>query len=118
MAHADIFERISRQDVVNKKTDFHSRPETIKEPIVEKKAIETIKLLGKQILEIREIIEQQSKTIKTLQAEVISLRKKGEEPPSPFHLQATMLYHAKDVNDQMLLSRDQPHNAPALLSPM
>lgn len=98
MAHADIFERISRQDVVNKKADFVSRPETIKEPIVEKKAIETIKLLGKQILEIREIMEQQSKTIKTLQSEVISLRKKGEDTEG--NVKLTMI-DQKDVNNQL-----------------
>lgn len=98
MAHADIFERISRKDVVNKETNYIPRQETIKEPLVEKKAIETIKLLGKQILEIREIIEQQTKTIKSLQQEVVSLRKKGEETDGNVKL---AMIDQKDVSNQL-----------------
>lgn len=101
MAHADIFERISRQDVVNvvnKESKFTSKPETLKEPAVEKKAIETIKLLGKQILEIREILEQQTKTIKTLQHEVVSLRKRSDETDGNVKL---VMIDQKDVNNQL-----------------
>ncbi len=98
MAHADIFERISRKDIANQETHFSSRPETAKEPTVDKKAVETIKLLGKQILEIREIIEQQTKTIKSLQTEVISLKKKGEDTEGNIKL---AIIDQKDINKQL-----------------
>ncbi len=98
MAHADIFERISRKDLANQETNFSPRQETAKEPAVDKKAIETIKLLGKQILEIREIIDQQTKTIKSLQHEVLSLKKKGEESDGNIKL---AIIDQKDINKQL-----------------
>ncbi len=76
MAHADVFQRISRRDLENEETRFIPNRDTKKESEVNSKAIETIKLLGKQILEIREIIEQQTKTIKSLQGEVVSLKQR------------------------------------------
>jgi hypothetical protein len=98
MAHADIFERISRKDIANQETNFIPQAETTKEPQLERKAIETIKLLGKQILEIREIIDQQTKTIKSLQKEVVSLRKKGEETDGNVKL---AMIDQKDVSNQL-----------------
>ncbi len=98
MAHADIFERISRKDIANQETHFSSRSETAKEPAMDKKAVETIKLLGKQILEIREIIEQQTKTIKSLQGEVISLKKKCEDTEGNIKL---AIIDQKDINKQI-----------------
>ena len=87
MAHADIFERISRKDIVNQQ-----------EPAVDKKAVETVKLLAKQVLEIREIIEQQTKTIKSLQHEVISLKKKGEDSEGNIKL---AIIDQRDINKQL-----------------
>lgn len=78
MAHADIFERISRNSI----NDFKENRTEIKEKAVamdkkttiDDKAIETIKLLGKQILEIRDHMDEQTKTIDALRKELNSLK--------------------------------------------
>ncbi len=98
MAHADIFERITRQDIANQETKYTPRTETLKESNMDRKAVETIKLLGKQILEIREIISEQTKTIKSLQTEVISLKKKGEDAEGNIKL---AIIDQRDINKQI-----------------
>lgn len=82
MAHADIFERISRNSI----KDLENNHQEIKEKAramdtratIDDKAIETIKLLGKQILEIREHMDEQTKTIDALRKE-LNFLKKGQD---------------------------------------
>jgi len=62
------------------------------------KTIETIKLLGKQIIEIRGIIEEQEETIKSLRKEVYVLKEKHNESEGNLKLS---LIDQKDIAKQL-----------------
>lgn len=61
--HANIFPRISSDDR--------------KDSVMNKKAIETIRLLGQQVLQFKKMLEEQSGTINTLKQEISTLKKKA-----------------------------------------
>jgi len=68
MAHADIFEKLSREIPSNKRqVAATSNTETRMETSIDKKAIETLKILGKQVIEMKEFVNEQSKQINRLQ---------------------------------------------------
>ena len=76
MAHADIFEKLSREIPSSKRqVAATSNTETRMEPSIDKKAIETLKILGKQVIEMKEFVDEQTKLINLLQEEILRLKK-------------------------------------------
>lgn len=73
MAHANVFTKLTKS---NAGAAASTQTQEIQ---MDSKLIETVKLLGKQIIEVREIIDQQNQVIEELQSEVISLRKQQSE---------------------------------------
>ncbi len=69
MEHADLFKKIStKKDIAEPKASS-----------LDNKAIETIKVLAKQVIDIKEILEKQNEIIKKLQEEVVGLRHRQKE---------------------------------------
>jgi hypothetical protein len=77
MAHADVFQKLEKtpKNTANSASAFVRTEENA----MDHKMLETIKLLGKQILEIREIIDSQNQSIELMKSEIVSLRKKLSE---------------------------------------
>ena len=73
-----MFEKISKK--INKRQEPQANSQQ------DARTLETIKLLAKQILEIREIIDEQSGTIKALRKEVQVLKAKQHETDGNFQL--------------------------------
>lgn len=73
MAHADVFTKLTKSNASAKTS---TQTQDIE---MDTKLIETVKLLGKQIIEVREIIEQQNQVIEEMQSEIISLKKQQNE---------------------------------------
>jgi hypothetical protein len=88
------FEKISRKSANHKSNNAGSSDNS--------KTIETIKLLGKQIIEIREIIEDQEATIKSLRKEVQVLREKHSETDG--NLKLSMI-DQRDIAKQLRMLR-------------
>ena len=72
--HANVFEKLS-------KSGSNSSISTNKqqENPIDSKMLETVKLLGKQIIEIREIIDNQNSLLEAMKNEIVSLRKKQND---------------------------------------
>jgi hypothetical protein len=99
MAHADIFERISRENTVNKKqVSAVTNMETKMESSIDKKAIETLKILGKQVIEMKELVDEQSKLINALQEEVVRLKKRQTETKGDIDL---IVIDQRDISKQL-----------------
>ena len=84
MAHANIFERISSNDK--------------KDTTMNKKALETIKLVGQQVIEISKAIDLKDQTTNMLKSELSSLKKKNAEMEG--NLQRLMI-NQKDLTKQL-----------------
>lgn len=76
--HDNLFEKISKNP--------RSLRESVVDSQIDAKALETIKLLGKQIIEIREVIDEQAQTINSLKKEVQILRNRQSETEANFNL--------------------------------
>ncbi len=72
--HANVFEKLSKSS--SNAGSSNNKPQ---ENTVDSKVIETVKLLGKQIIEIREIIDNQNSLLEAMKNEIISLRKKQND---------------------------------------
>ncbi len=81
MAHADVFTKLSKQssgdriDYEPVKTEMRSS----KSSGLDKRTRETIKVMGEQIVELREIVEKQTETIIKLKDQIIDLKNKNHE---------------------------------------
>lgn len=84
MAHANIFERISSNDK--------------KDTTMNKKALETIKLVGQQVIEISKAIELKDQTTDMLKSEISSLKKKNAEMEGNLQL---LMINQKDLTKQL-----------------
>lgn len=76
--HNQLFEKISKKPKNTKESAMDSQ--------LDAKTLETIKLLGKQIIDIRETIDEQAKTIDALKKEVQVLRNRQNETEANFKL--------------------------------
>lgn len=85
MAHANIFERITTND----KKEGSS---------MNKKALETIKLLGEQVIEIRKIITQKDEVIQALKSEISALKDSQNDTDANIQL---LRIDQKDMNKQL-----------------
>lgn len=68
------------------------------ESAIDKKTIETIKLLGKQLLEMRDVIEEQAKTIAVLNEEISRVKKKQTEQKGDIEM---VVIDQRDVAKQL-----------------
>ncbi|MEY3369540.1 MAG: hypothetical protein RLZZ361_210 [Cyanobacteriota bacterium] len=99
MAHADIFEKLSRETSLTKKQNTTSNNLDNKiESSIDKKAIETIKIIGKQLIEMKELVHEQSKLIDSLQDEVLKLKKRQTEAKGDIEM---VVIDQKDVTKQL-----------------
>jgi hypothetical protein len=99
MAHADIFERISREVPANKKqVAVVNNTENKMESSIDKKAIETLKILGKQVIEMKELVDEQSKLINALQEELVRLKKRQTESKGDIDL---VVIDQRDISKQL-----------------
>ncbi|MDD9898700.1 MAG: hypothetical protein OXU45_06850 [Candidatus Melainabacteria bacterium] len=85
MAHANIFERITTND----KKESSS---------MNKKALETIKLLGEQVIEIRKIITQKDEVIAELKADISALQDSQNDASAEVKL---LRIDQRDMNKQL-----------------
>ncbi|MBT6843938.1 MAG: hypothetical protein HOA17_09145 [Candidatus Melainabacteria bacterium] len=84
MAHANIFERISSNDR--------------KDTTMNKKALETIKLVGQQVIEISKTVDLKDQTIDLLKKELSTLKKKNAEMEGDLKL---LMINQKDLTKQL-----------------
>jgi len=99
MAHADIFERISREVPANKKqVAVVNNTENKMESSIDKKAIETLKILGKQVIEMKELVDEQTKLISALQEELVRLKKRQTESKGDIDL---VVIDQRDISKQL-----------------
>lgn len=103
MAHANIFPRINSVGEDTRNFYSTSSQEASKDSVMNKKAIETIKLLGQQVLEIKRTIEEQKETINTLKQEVSSLKKKVNETEGNIKL---LVIDQKDLTKQVRIIKN------------
>ena len=99
MAHADIFERISREQTANKKQVVSvNNMENKTESSIDKKAIETLKILGKQLIDMKELVDEQTKIINALQEEILRLKKRQTETKGDIEM---VVIDQRDVAKQL-----------------
>jgi hypothetical protein len=72
--------------------------ETKMESSIDKKAIETLKILGKQVIEMKELVDEQSKLINALQEEVVRLKKRQTETKGDIDL---VVIDQRDISKQL-----------------
>lgn len=76
--HANVFEKLSKSSS-NAGSNTSSSNNKSQENAIDSKLLETVKLLGKQIIEIREIIDNQNSLLEAMKNEIVSLRKKQND---------------------------------------
>lgn len=80
MAHADVFQKLSKHSS-DDRIDYEPVKSEVRSPksSLDKRTRETIKVMGEQIVELREIVEKQTDTIIKLKDQVIDLKNKNVE---------------------------------------
>lgn len=104
MAHADVFTRLKKgQNPGKQGYELQSKEEDL-EAKMSSETLETIKVLGKQVLEMHKTIEEQTKTIAALEESITTLRTKSNDNEANINL---LHIDQKDMFKQMRLIKSK-----------